>query len=203
MSQTHAVTTISGKAVYVPGNDIDTDRIIPAAFLRCVTFDGIGRYAFHDERFDSDGASKGHPLDREECRGAAVLITDGNFGCGSSREHAPQALARFGFQAIVGGSFADIFFGNATNLGVPCVTMPDAERAALARVLEADPGTAVSVDIEAMRVQAGENSFPIDMPANARQSLLAGTYDLLPELLTSRHATRRLAVSLGYVDVTT
>src|SRR5699024_10877425 len=116
-----AITSITGRAVYVAGNDIDTDRIIPASYMKCVTFDGLGQYAFHDERFDDDGNSQNHPLDAEKHKGASVLITGRNFGCGSSREHAPQALVRFGFKAIIAENFAEIFFGNSTKLGLVCV----------------------------------------------------------------------------------
>src|SRR5690606_14986619 len=115
------IVKVQGRGVYVPGDDIDTDRIIPARFMKCVTFDGLGAYAFYDARFDEQGNSKGHPLDDPRFRGATILLSNSNFGCGSSREHAPQALSKFGIRAIIAESFAEIFFGNATTLGMPCV----------------------------------------------------------------------------------
>jgi 3-isopropylmalate dehydratase small subunit len=115
------VRKINGRSVYVPGNDIDTDRIIPARFMKCVTFDGLGEYLFYDVRKDSDGNDKDHPLNETRFSGASVLISNANFGCGSSREHAPQALYRYGFRAVIAESFAEIFFGNCCALGMPCV----------------------------------------------------------------------------------
>ena len=126
------ISKIHGKAVYVKGNDIDTDRIIPARFLKCVTFDELGPALFFDERFDANGRSKGHVLDQPEHKGASVLISDANFGCGSSREHAPQALQKFGINAVIAESFAEIFHGNCTTLGIPCVIMQKEDRARLA-----------------------------------------------------------------------
>ena len=106
-----SISVVSGRAIYVAGDDIDPDRIIPARFLRCVTFDGLGDYAFYDERFDEQGGSKGHPFDAPERKGSEILVSGRNFGCGSSREHAPQALLRFGIRAVIAESFAEIFFG--------------------------------------------------------------------------------------------
>jgi len=130
------ITTVSGQAVYVPGNDIDTDRIIPARFMKCVTFDGLGEYLFHDVRYDEDGNEKNHSLNDPRFKGASIMLSDSNFGCGSSREHAPQSLFRAGFRAIVAGNFAEIFFGNATNLGMPCVSMSDPDRKRLVEIIE-------------------------------------------------------------------
>src|ERR1041384_1109456 len=118
------ITKISGTAVQVPGNDIDTDRIIPARFMKCVTFDGLGEYLFYDVRFDKAGKAKGHPLDDPRHKGASILISGRNFGCGSSREHAPQALQKFGINAVLAESFAEIFAGNCTTLEIPCVQLP-------------------------------------------------------------------------------
>src|SRR5271155_3697611 len=112
------ITRVAGRAVHVPGDDIDTDRIIPARYMKCVTFDGLGEFLFHDVRFDENGRPKAHPLNDPEFQGATILIAGRNFGCGSSREHAPQAIYRSGFRAIVAESFAEIFFGNSTTLGL-------------------------------------------------------------------------------------
>jgi len=130
-----AVTKILGRAVPVPGADVDTDRIIPARFLKCVTFDDLAEGMFYDERFESDGTSKQHPIDQEVYKGATVLVVGPNFGCGSSREHAPQSIKRFGFEAIVGVSYAEIFFGNSTNLGMPCVSMTEADNEKLTEMV--------------------------------------------------------------------
>ena len=142
----------SGRGVYVEGNDIDTDRIIPARFLKCVTFDELGPSLFADVRFNDDGSSKNHVLDRPEYQGAEILVSDTNFGCGSSREHAPQAIQKFGFKAIIAGSYAEIFQGNCTTLGIPCVIMNDLDREKLAVALEQDSETSIIVDLENLQV---------------------------------------------------
>ncbi|MDB4680774.1 3-isopropylmalate dehydratase small subunit [Akkermansiaceae bacterium] len=117
------ITQVSGTAVPIPGADIDTDRIIPARFMKCVTFDGLGEYAFYDVRLDPESGEKtDHPLNDERFKGASILIAGINFGCGSSREHAPQSLTKYGFSAIIAESFAEIFYGNSTTLGLPCVS---------------------------------------------------------------------------------
>src|ERR1035437_9910533 len=115
------ITRVSGRAVHVPGNDIDTDRIIPARYLKCVTFDGLGEFLFYDVRKNEDGSNKPHPLNEPRFKGATVLLSGANFGCGSSREHAPQAIQKYGFRAVIAENFAEIFFGNSTTLGMPCV----------------------------------------------------------------------------------
>src|SRR5690349_21828607 len=122
MSNDSVIKSVKGRAVAVSGDDIDTDRIMPARYLKCVTFASIGQYAFQDERFAQDGEPKGHPLDAPAHKGASVLVVNKNFGCGSSREHAPQGILRFGIKAIVGESFAEIFAGNCAAIGLPAVT---------------------------------------------------------------------------------
>lgn len=117
------IIQVTGRGVYVPGDDIDTDRIIPARFMKCVTFDGLGEFAFYDERKREDGSDKPYPLNDARFLGASILLSGSNFGCGSSREHAPQALYRYGFRAVLAESFAEIFFGNSTTLGMPCAVM--------------------------------------------------------------------------------
>src|SRR6187399_2178425 len=121
------ITSVSGRAVCVPGNDIDTDRIIPARFMKCITFDGLGEYLFYDVRKNADGTDKDHPLNDPRFKGAGILLSGVNFGCGSSREHAPQAIYRYGFRAVVAEGFAEIFFGNSTTLSMPCVTVAKAD----------------------------------------------------------------------------
>jgi len=193
------ITRVTGKAVYVPGTDIDTDRIIPARFMKCVTFDGLGQYLFYDVRFDENGAKKGHPLDDPRHAGATILLANENFGCGSSREHAPQALAKFGIKAVVGESFAEIFFGNATTLGMPCVSVSHDDVEALARVVEAKPDTAVTVDLVAGTVSAGDLTVKASMKPGARDALVTGEWDPIAQLLDGAAATQKTAANLPYL----
>ena len=190
---------LNGRAVYVPGNDIDTDRIIPARFLKCVTFDELGPSLFHDERFHEDGTSKDHPLDKAQFKGAEVLISDANFGCGSSREHAPQAIQKFGLKAVIAGSFAEIFHGNCTTLGIPCLMMEKADREKLASSIKMDPDAEVVIDLQALKVMCANNVFTIKMKESAREALLASTNDPLDSLLVSVDQIDEVALRLGYV----
>src|SRR5919109_2263087 len=148
MSDIVKITQVSGRAVPIHGNDIDTDRIIPARYLKEPTFARMGEYPFFDERFDSTGKKKDHPFNDPEYRGASILFVNKNFGCGSSREHAPQALYRFGIKAIVGESFAAIFAGNCTMMGLPAVTVSAADIETLMKTVENNPRTQFMVDIE-------------------------------------------------------
>lgn len=193
------INKVAGRGVYVQGNDIDTDRIIPARFLKCVTFDELGPSLFFDERFDGDGNSRHHVLDAEAHQGAEVLISDANFGCGSSREHAPQAIQKFGLKAVIAGSFAEIFHGNCTTLGIPCVVMADAEREKLAAIVAGEPDADLVIDLEAMQVVCANQTFPITMKESAREAFLAATYDPLDNLLSSRAEIDLVAAKLGYV----
>ena len=192
------ISKVSGKGVYVQGNDIDTDRIIPARYLKCVTFDELGPALFYDERFNADGSSKQHPLDAEVHQGAEVLISDDNFGCGSSREHAPQAIQKFGLKAVIAGSFAEIFYGNCTTLGIPCVVMATEDRARIAAEVEAAPETELNVDLESMQVVCANSIYPITMKESAREAFLSATYDPLDNLLAAREDIRQTAEKLGY-----
>src|SRR3989338_1893157 len=124
MTENHKLEIIEGKGIPIQGNDIDTDRIIPARFMKCVTFEGLGKYAFYDERFDENGNKKKHSFNEEKFLKGSILIVNKNFGCGSSREHAPQALQKFGIKAIIGESFAEIFASNCAVMGIPTVTAP-------------------------------------------------------------------------------
>jgi 3-isopropylmalate/(R)-2-methylmalate dehydratase small subunit len=192
------ITQVRGRGVPVPGDDIDTDRIIPARFLKCVTFDGLGAYAFYDVRFDGDGRRKGHPLDDPRYRGASVLISGRNFGCGSSREHAPQSLYYFGIRAVLAESFAEIFFGNCTTLGIPCVSLAPADRSALAEAVAADPGREIEIALASapVTVRFGGQLFEGRVPEGARQGLVAGQWDALGSLLDGRDEVARLAATL-------
>ena len=193
------ITSVSGKAVYVPGNDIDTDRIIPARFMKCVTFDGLGDFLFHDVRFDEEGNKKDHSLNDPRFGEASLMLSDSNFGCGSSREHAPQSLYRAGFRGIVAGNFAEIFFGNATSLGMPCVSVKDHDRRLLAEIIESSPAQLVAIDVVDLKVRAGELDLNCELRAGARDSLLNGNWDPLDELLQNQTGVDEVARSLFYV----
>ncbi len=187
-----------GRGVVVSGDDVDTDRIIPARFLKCVTFDGLGKALFHDERFDEAGRRKGHPIDDPRHAGAAILITGDNFGCGSSREHAPQAIQRAGFRGIVAGSFAEIFFGNATTLGLVCARVGAADRADVSRRVTEDPTLEVIIDVDAQEVRVGDARYPADIGASAREALLSGYWDPIGELLEGSEQVSAVAQALGH-----
>lgn len=195
------ISKVSGTAVPIPGADIDTDRIIPARFMKCVTFDGLGEFAFYDVRFNPEsGERTDHPLNDERFTNASILLTGINFGCGSSREHAPQSLAKYGFRAIVAESFAEIFFGNSTTLGMPCVIAAKDDLDTLKAAVDTDPLIEVIVDLEAMTVSGGDITIPVTMPDSARQALLSGKYDPIAELLENNEQIKTTAASLAYVS---
>ncbi|AUX19678.1 isopropylmalate isomerase [Sorangium cellulosum] len=195
------IQSVTGRAVHVPGDDIDTDRIIPARFLKCVTFDGIGEHLFRDVRYNEDGSKKDHPLNDPRFAGATLLIADRNFGCGSSREHAPQSIAKAGFRAVIAESFAEIFFGNSTTLGIPCVSLSREDRAALAARVSADPSTEVTVDLQEQVVRAGGDlRLPFSIKPGARESLLRGTWDPIAQLLEGADEVQKVAARLPYVQ---
>jgi 3-isopropylmalate/(R)-2-methylmalate dehydratase small subunit len=191
---------ITGPALAVRGHDIDTDRIIPARFLKCVVFDGLGGHAFEDDRRQERGHPGPHPFDDPRHEGARILLVNRNFGCGSSREHAPQAIMRWGrgIQALVGESFAEIFFGNCVANGIPCVTVDEAAIATLMRRSEEDPALPFTVDLVARRVVAGDLAFPIAVSEGARQQLVEGRWDTTGELLEGVGAVARTAAALPY-----
>ena len=192
------ITELTGTAAYVPGNDIDTDRIIPARFMKCVTFDDLGQYLFYDVRKDEDGSDKEHPLNDPKHAGAKILVSNANFGCGSSREHAPQALYRFGFRGVIAESFAEIFFGNCVTLGIPCVTAAAEDTRALGAAIAADPTAEVTIDVEALRVSSGDLSFPVHMPDSAREALINAKWDPIAELMSGADDVAERVKSLGY-----
>lgn len=193
------ITQVSGTAVHVPGSDIDTDRIIPARFMKCVTFDGLGEFAFYDVRFDKDGNITDHPLNNDRYKGASILLSGSNFGCGSSREHAPQALYRFGFRAVIAQSFAEIFFGNCTTLGIPCVMATAEDIAKVAAAGEVNPALQVTVDVENSRVVYGDESFSVKIPSTAHEALVSGKWDPIAELLESKDAIHDRMTAMGWV----
>ena len=190
----------SGRGVYIQGNDIDTDRIIPARFLKCVTFDELGPALFYDERFDTQDISKGHILDAPVHQGASVMISDANFGCGSSREHAPQALQKFGFEVVIAESFAEIFHGNCTTLGMPCLVMPKAPRQTLAALVGRHPDAEFLIDLKSQTLTFANEQFSFTMKDSAREAFLTGRYDPLDELLIASKAIGDVAARLSYSD---
>jgi 3-isopropylmalate/(R)-2-methylmalate dehydratase small subunit len=195
------VKQVTGTGVFIPGADIDTDRIIPARFMKCVTFDGLGEFAFYDVRFDSEtGEKTNHPLNDERFKNASILIAGVNFGCGSSREHAPQSLRKYGFNAFIAESFAEIFYGNSTTLAMPCVMTTAANIAALRAAVESNPTTEITVDVEALRVRTSSGlDFPVTMPASAQDALVCGRWDPIQELLDNEAAISDRAKALHYV----
>ncbi|MFP4155992.1 MAG: 3-isopropylmalate dehydratase small subunit [Opitutales bacterium] len=193
------IKQVTGTAVYVPGDDIDTDRIIPARFMKCITFDGLGDYLFYDVRKTESGADKAHNLNDPRFQGASILISGNNFGCGSSREHAPQSILRAGYKAVIAGSFAEIFYGNSTNLGVVCVTAADVDRELLAKAVEKDPGLEITIDVSDHKIWFGDQYITCDLRPGARESLLKGSYDPLDELLEGSDAVAETAKGLPYM----
>lgn len=189
------IQSISGTAVPLLLDDIDTDRIIPARYLRCVTFEGLGEHAFEDDRQQDPQ----HPFNNPAYAGASILVTGRNFGCGSSREHAPQSLMRWGIKAIVAESFAEIFFGNCTGLGIPCVTAARGDLAKLAAAVTANPKTAVSVDLTSRTVQCGDLTVNVCLPESVREALVSGQWDFLGQLLDNQAAIRERAAALPYL----
>ncbi len=202
MKTESVITKIRARAIAVRGDEIDTDRIIPARFLRCVTFDGLGEQAFRDERFDGEGKAKAHPLNDSRFKGAGIMAVNRNFGCGSSREHAPQSLARWGIKALVGESFADIFAGNCAAIGVPAVTASAADVASLQDAIERDPSLEVSIDLETMKLTAGKTAFAVRMPSSHRSNFLAGSWDTVAALLANKSRILETAAHLPYLGGT-
>ncbi len=193
------ITQVSGRGVNVPGNDIDTDRIIPARFMKCVTFDGLGEFLFHDVRKNADGTEKPHPLNDPRFKGATILLSGANFGCGSSREHAPQAIQKHGFRAVIAENFAEIFFGNCTTLGIPCATASRADIAAIAAAIEANPGLEVVLDVAKQEVRFGGRSVSAEVRPAARDALVNGRWDAIGELLDGVPAVKSRAGALPYL----
>ena len=194
------VPTVTGRAVFIPGADIDTDRIIPARFMKCVTFDGLGEFAFYDVRFDEHGNKTKHPLNDPRFAKASILVAGVNFGCGSSREHAPQSLRKYGFNGVIAESFAEIFYGNSTTLAMPCVMASAAGIVAIRDAVEADPATEVTIDVKNLRVRtSGGLDIPVTMPDSAREALLSGRWDPIQELLDNDAAIDAKAAELHYV----
>lgn len=193
-----AIHHITGRAVPILGNDIDTDRIIPARYLKSITFDDLAKGLFADVRVAADGRQLEHPLNNPNYDGATIILSGQNFGCGSSREHAPQSIYRSGFRAIIAESFAEIFFGNATTLGMPCVTASHETIQALAVTVATYPETEITIDLEHKIITFAGQNYPLDIKESARTALLNGTWDPLQELLQAEDAVKDRLASLHY-----
>ena len=192
------ITQVSGTGVYIAGDDIDTDRIIPARFMKCVTFDTLGEFMFYDVRKDADGNDREHPLNDAKFDGSSIIISGNNVGCGSSREHAPQAIFRAGFNAIIAEGYAEIFFGNSTNLGIPCVSATKEDIQTLVAAVEAEPKTVINIDLEKSVIQFCEQSIPCTIRDGARLALTQGKWDPIGELLEGADAVAATAGALPY-----
>jgi 3-isopropylmalate/(R)-2-methylmalate dehydratase small subunit len=194
------IRLVHGRALPLRGDNIDTDRIIPARFLRSITFEGLEHHLFEDDRKQLEAAGQRHPVDDPRYADAAILLANVNFGCGSSREHAPQAIRRRGVRAVVGESFSEIFFGNSVALGMPCVTTDAATMAALMELVESQPATDVSIDLDQMTVKAGGATYAARLPAAARESFLDGSWDATGLLLDRFEDVEAVASRLPYVS---
>jgi 3-isopropylmalate/(R)-2-methylmalate dehydratase small subunit len=192
------ISAVRGRAVVITGDDIDTDRIIPARFLKCVTFDGLGEQVFADDRAELSGE---HPFDRAELQGASVLVVNRNFGCGSSREHAPQALMRWGIRAVVGESFAEIFYGNCLALGIPCFTSSHASVLSLQESLIADPDQQLSLSLAKATLEASRGQlWQLELQSGPQQMLASGQWDATSQLLANDGELASTAASLPYIN---
>jgi len=194
-----AIRRVSGTALPLRGDDVDTDRIIPARFLVSISFEGLGAHAFEDDRRSLSAKGETHPFDDARFQGAGILLVNRNFGCGSSREHAPQALQRGGIKAVVGESFSEIFFGNSVAIGLPCVTLPRETVQELQTLVEGAPKSALSVDLESETLVAEGKAYPVSIPSNAREAFLSGHWDGTSMLLDRFDEVEALAKRLPYI----
>ncbi|WP_372480714.1 3-isopropylmalate dehydratase small subunit [Halomicrobium sp. HM KBTZ05] len=197
-----SVDYVDGTGVPIRGNDIDTDQIIPARFMKVVTFDGLGEFAFFDLRFDDDDNQKDHPFNEDRFQDANVLVVNDNFGCGSSREHAPQALMRWGIDAIIGEGFAEIFAGNCLALGIPTVTADHETIDALQQWVDDNPDGEIEVDVAAETVTYGGDEIGVSVDDAQRQALVEGIWDTTALMKSNEQAIAATADSLPYVDQT-
>src|SRR6056297_3131385 len=197
-----SVDYVEGSGIPIRGNDIDTDQIIPARFMKVVTFDGLGEFAFFDLRFDDEDNEKDHPFNEERFQDSNVMVVNNNFGCGSSREHAPQALMRWGIDAIIGEGFAEIFAGNCLALGIPTVTADHETINALQQWVDDNPDGEIEVDVEAETVRYGGNEANVSVDDAQRQALVEGIWDTTALMKANRNAIEETAEGLPYLDQT-
>jgi 3-isopropylmalate/(R)-2-methylmalate dehydratase small subunit len=193
------ITSIAGPGGFIPGTDIDTDRIIPARFMKCIVFDGLGEFLFYDVRKNADGTDKPHPLNDPRFKAATILLSGANFGCGSSREHAPQAIQKYGFKAVIAENFAEIFFGNCTTLGIPCATASREDIAKIAAAIAQDPATEVVVDVANQEIRFAGQTVKAEVRASARDALINGRWDAIGELIDGLPAVKTTAARLPYL----
>ncbi|MEA5387215.1 3-isopropylmalate dehydratase small subunit [Haloarculaceae archaeon H-GB11] len=194
-----AVDYVSGSGVPIHGNDIDTDQVIPARFMKVVTFDGLGEFAFFDQRFDDEDNEKDHPMNEERFQDANVMVVNNNFGCGSSREHAPQALMRWGIDAFIGESFAEIFAGNCLALGMPTVTADHETIAELQDWIDEHPDGEIDIDVEAETVTYGDTTIDVEVDDGQRKALVDGIWDTTALMKSNEQAIQETADALPYV----
>ena len=197
MSDDHHITEVAGTGVPIPGDDVDTDRILPARFMKEVTFDNMADYLFYDARRDDDGELGDHPLDRFD--GANVAVVNANFGCGSSREHAPQAMMRWGIDGIVGESYAEIFRDNCRSLGIPAATADHETVVALQEWIEANPDGEVEIDVAAETVTYGDTTVDVAIDDAMQEALVDGIWDTTTLMYANMSKVERTAADLPYV----
>lgn len=200
MIENDKIKFVKGHAIPLPGDDIDTDEIIPGRYLKCITFGELGKYAFNDVRFNEDGSKKKHPFNDESYKGASILIVNKNFGCGSSREHAPQSLMRYGIKAIIGESFAEIFSGNCLSLGIPIITAKKSEIGKLMEAVRGNSSCEISIDLENKKISYDGNISPLDMKESLRKTFIEGTWDTLFEMQQASHDIDKIASALPYLN---
>jgi 3-isopropylmalate/(R)-2-methylmalate dehydratase small subunit len=191
-----AITVITGKGLPLHGDDLDTDRIMPARFLRAVTFEGLERHVFEDDR----ASMPEHPFNDAKYAGASILVVNSNFGCGSSREHAPQGLARYGFKAIVGESFSEIFLGNAAVLGIPCFTAEKASIERLQAAIEKNPELQIEANVQDNTLTGGTFGTEVYLPPGMRDAFLTDKWNPTAMLLDDFDEVRAVAARLPYVS---
>ena len=194
------VDHVSGTGIPLRGNDIDTDQVIPARFMKVVTFDGLGEFAFFDQRFDDEDNPKDHPMNEERFQDANIMVVNNNFGCGSSREHAPQALMRRGIDALIGESFAEIFAGNCLALGIPTVTADHETIDALQRWVDDNPDGEIEIDVDSETITYGSNEISVTVDDGQRKALVDGIWDTTALMKANQQAIRATAADLPYVD---
>jgi 3-isopropylmalate/(R)-2-methylmalate dehydratase small subunit len=190
---------IAGRAIPLRGDNVDTDRIIPARFLKSITFEGLEQHLFEDDRQQLEAEGQRHPIADAKYAGARILLVNANFGCGSSREHAPQAIRRSGIQVVVGQSFSEIFFGNSVALGMPCVSADARALETLMAAVENDSALNITVDLESMTVAGPGCSFELTLPPGSRESFLEGSWDATGLLLDRFEDVQATAARLPYL----
>lgn len=192
------VVTVVGRGLPLEGNNIDTDRIIPARFLKGLTFDGLGEQVFVDDRTQLRALGELHPFDNESFKGSSILVVNQNFGCGSSREHAAQAIARWGIKAVIGESYSEIFFGNGISVGMPCLTADPAAIADIQKHITRDPALVLELSLETLTLRVAGQVYPVTLAEGPRQQFIKGTWDATFELLAAKDKILSLEASLPY-----